>query len=52
MVKHFDGGEAPGDDNTAAVIVPLGLLSHEGMLIVVVCLQYWIGKFVYRYKLR
>jgi hypothetical protein len=32
IVKHFDGGEAPGEDNTAAVIVPLGLLSHEGIL--------------------
>jgi hypothetical protein len=31
-VKHFDGGVAPGDDNTAAIIVPLGLLSHEDMV--------------------
>jgi hypothetical protein len=33
IAKHLDGGLAPGEDNTAAVIVPLGLLSHEGMLI-------------------
>jgi hypothetical protein len=32
IVKHFDGGVAPGDDNTAAIIVPLGLLSHEDMV--------------------
>lgn len=32
MVKHAEGGWAPGDVRTAAVMTPEGLLDHEGMM--------------------
>ena len=35
MVKHADGGWAPGDVRTAAVMVPEGSLDQDGMVRVV-----------------
>ena len=32
MVKHEEGGWAPGDVRTAAVMVPEGLLDQDGMI--------------------